>query len=279
MLPADMNMRPANGPLEHGPEGFQRIHVAVAARPFLGAVIDGLMLITKRFERAIRLPFIGADPRALGDLADDLGDERLAGGVGNDLAIHLAVPLKDAEHNGLAGSAPSALAAPLAADISFIGLDMAGQRRLAVERAHVFPDLMRHAEGGRVADAQLALQFLGGHAMPRGREQVHRIEPFLQRYMRAVKGRADHGVNLMAAPCALVGWMTARPVKLTVLAAARAIQRFAAVKLHQIVKARIIVGKLLKKLLNVRAVLHRRILRTHEYGSWGYGCQVYNRVI
>lgn len=54
MLWADMDMRPANGPLEHGPEGFQRVDVGIINRPFPGPVVNGAMIVAKELENAVR---------------------------------------------------------------------------------------------------------------------------------------------------------------------------------------------------------------------------------
>lgn len=51
-----------------------------------------------------------------------------------------------------------------------------------------------------VGHAQLALQFLCRNAVPRCREQVHRIEPQLQRRPGLLERRANSRMQVMAAP-------------------------------------------------------------------------------
>jgi len=182
-----MDMRSPDRPFEHGPEGFERVDVGISVRPILGAVIDRVVVIAERPKNAIRRPFVGTDTRSRGNLARNFRDQGSALRVGDDLGVHFAVALQDTEHNRLARRAASPFAGSLAADIRLIDFNMAGQGRLAVQVAHVFPDLVRHAEGGRVRDAQLALQLLRRDAMPCRGEQVHRVEPLLQRNMGAVK--------------------------------------------------------------------------------------------
>src|SRR6185312_2777001 len=58
---------------------------------------------------------------------------------------------------------------------------------------------------GFVGDAEFALDALGGHAVPRSREQEHHIEPVAQRRARAVERRARSRVKLVRAPSALIG--------------------------------------------------------------------------
>lgn len=133
---------------------------------------------------------------------------------------------------------------------------MPGQRRLAIQCPHVIPDLVRHAERGRVGHAQLALQFLGRDAVAGRGEQVHRIEPLLQGRMRPMEHGPDHRENLEPAPRALIGRMPADAVKLPVLAALGTVQLFAVTKLHEVVQASVVVWELLHKLLNGRGFCH-----------------------
>ena len=253
MATADMNVCATDRPLEHGPEPFQRVYVRVALRPLLAAVIDRGVLITKGAQHAIRTPLVGADARSLRHLPRDFWNEGRAGSIGDDLCVQFAIPLKHSEHDGLAARATTTLSGLLAADVGFIGLDMSGQRRLGIDQPHVLSNQMSHAEGGWVAHAQLALQFLCGDTMSRGRKQVHCVEPLLQRRVRPIKHSSDHREDFKSAPRALIGGVTPDPMKLPVLTALRAVQSFAMAKLHEIVQAGIVIRELLEKVLNCRA--------------------------
>ena len=281
MLATNMDMRAPVRPLKERPEGFEAIHVNVAPRVFLAPVVNRVVLVAEAGQDAVRTPFVGTNARANRHVLDNRRDQGFAASVGHDPSEKLAVPLKDTKYNRLALGAAAREAFDLrtpAANVGFVNLDMAGHGRDAVNRAHIFPDLVGHAERGRVAHAELALQFLGGNAMPRRCEKIHGIEPLLQRDMGAMEGRAYHWIDFMTAPRAFVSRVAADAMKLSALAAFGAIKRVAMMKTHQVFQTRVIVGKLLEKFLNVWASLHRRILRTHEYGDWSYGCQVYNRV-
>lgn len=238
--------------LNHAPERPQRVHVGVFVRPFLGAVIDRTVVVAERLENAIRAPFVAADARPARHLCHDLGDHGLARGIGHHAGIEFPATPKDAEQDRLACNA----APTLTTDIGPIDLDMARQGRLAVNCAHVSTDFMRHAEGGRVGNAELALQFFGRNAVPRRGENEHRIEPLLQRDMRAVERCADHRVNVMAAGRARIGRRRLDAHKPAFLAALRAFQRFAVTQFHKVVQAGVVVGKLLKELGDGRAVRH-----------------------
>ncbi len=89
-----MDMRSPDRPLEHGPEGFQRIDVSIAIRPLLATVINGGVFVSERGQDTVGNPFIGTNTGSFGDLAGNLGDQRLAGCVRNDLGVNLAVPLQ-----------------------------------------------------------------------------------------------------------------------------------------------------------------------------------------
>ena len=60
------------------------------------------------------------------------------------------------------------------------------------------------------------------------------------------KDCADHRVNLITAPCALISRVAFNAMELPVLMALRAIKGFAVVLAHQEVKARIVIGELLE---------------------------------
>ena len=100
---------------------------------------------------------------------------------------------------------PVALTPHLAADERLIDFNVPAKRRIAVNVRHVRADQMRHAERGRVADAQLPLQFLRGHAVARRCEEVDRIEPLHERRVAVREDRALHRVDVMAAIAGVSG--------------------------------------------------------------------------
>ena len=67
------------------------------------------------------------------------------------------------------------------------------------------PDLVAHAPRGFVGHADLALDALGGNAVPRRGEQEHDIEPIAQARAGAIERRSGGRINLIGAPMALVG--------------------------------------------------------------------------
>lgn len=246
--------------LEDRPEAFEGVHMGIAPRVFLLSVVNRLMVVPKPGQDAVRPPFVRADGRTGGDVLEDRRNEGLAAGVGDNLREQFAAPLKDTHDDSLVRPAPGNAfllsALPNTTDIGFVHFDMARQRRITVNGSHVFPDLVRHAKCGWVGHAQLPLQFLGRNAMPGSGEQIHRIEPFLKGCMRTVKHGPDHRVNLISAPSALIGRVTADAVKLPALAALRAIQPFAVTKLHEVVQTSVVIWELFHKLLDSRGLCH-----------------------
>ena len=142
-----MDMCTPDRSLEHGPERLQRVDVGIANRPLLTAVIDGGVFVPERLENAIRSPFIGTNARSLGDLADDFGDQRPTGRVGNDFGINLAFALQHTENNSLTARAASTLTRALTADIGFVNFYMASEGRFAVNLAHVIADQVHLVSG------------------------------------------------------------------------------------------------------------------------------------
>ena len=264
-----MDMRSPVRPLKHGPERLQGVHVGFAVGPLLAGMFDRQVIVPKGGKDFVRGPFVGADRGPGLDALEYRRNEAKAGSVRNNLGEQFAITLKNAHDNGFAlGTAPGEsvlFAVPLAADIGFIDFNVIGKRRIAVNRAHVFADQMGHTERRGVGNAQLALQFLGRDAMPRRGEQIHGVKPLLKGRMGLVKRRSNHRVNVMAAPRAGISLLLPDPGKFAVLGTLRAINGFAVAKLHQVIKAGVVIGELLEKILNGWAGEHCYLLLLRRY--------------
>ena len=260
MFSRHMDMRTPDRTLEHGPERFQRVHVNLAPSIFLAPVIDRLMVVPKSGQDAIRPPFVRADGRTGGHVLEDRRDEGLAAGVGDNLSEQFAAPLKDTENDSLVRAttrnAEFLATLDLAADVSLVGLYMAGQRRGAIQVPHVAADHVRHTEGGRIRNSELPLQFLGRNAVPRRGEQIHRIEPLLQRHVRPMEGGSNHWMDMVPAPLASIGRKLLEAGKMACFQALRALKDFAIPQFHKVVQASVVVWELTEKLLNCRGLRH-----------------------
>jgi len=270
VLGADMNMCAANADFQAGPEAFRRVDVGFAAYPFFGRMTDRRVPVAMFRQRGIGRQFVAANPRAARDVFKDMRLKGLAANVLHDAGDHVAVSLDHAEHDRLAGSTATALAALAAtADHRFVNLDMARQSVVAVNLAHVFAQFVAHAPSRLVGHAKLALQFFGRNTVARRGEQVHGIEPLLQRRMRPLKGRSDHRVNMVAACRTGIGGKLLKLGELALVSAFRALKNLAETKRHKMLKAGVVIGKRLEKFVDCRTLGHVRNLRYPEYRKSG----------
>ena len=238
-------------PLELRPETFERVDVVVAIHPFVGRMIDGAVLVAQADQLGVRLQFIAADGRSDLNVLDDMGFEGGAADVLDDASNDITRPLQHAEHNGLAGSAATALAAfPLSADICLVNFNVIVQGRVAVDLRHVLANFVAHTPSRFVGDAELTLQLFGRHAVPGRGEQVHGVKPLLQGRMRPCEGRSGHRVDVVAAPRAGIGRQFGETRKLPMLAALGAVQAPAETDLHQMVETSAIVRETLVEVLD-----------------------------
>lgn len=284
VLRGNVHMRPANRPLQHGPEAFKAVRMRRTPHVLFETVIDRCVVVSDVFEITVRPMIVSADFASARDVLANVLLKFAALSVRNNAGHHVAVAFKHSEDNRLVcHRALATTARALPANESFIRLNMSRQPVVAVNACHVLADFMGHAERGRIRHAQLPLQFLCGHAVARRGEQVDRIEPFHERHMRLSKGRSHHRVNVMPAPLAGIGQFTRQPGEAARLVTFGAFQGFAVPEFHKMVQAGAIVWKALIKLLQCEGLslwglFHRR-LHAYLYRGVEYVCQVYNRVI
>ena len=280
MLPADMNMRASDRTFEHGPEPLNGVHVMDTVYPLVRRVVDGAVIVSEPGDPGIGGKLVRADRRPALDVLKDVPLQSRAAYVRDDASHDIAAALDHAEHYRLARRPTSALATRTpSADVGFIGLNVPAQRGIAVHVRHVFADLMAHAPSRLVGHAQLALKFLGGHAMALRGEQVHGVEPLLQRCVRPFEGRPDHRVNVMPARRAGISWKLLELGELALGSALRAVHRVAETKHHKVLKARFVSRELLEKVLDGWGFGHVRNLLYPQYGYPGFVRQGDNRVL
>ena len=238
----DVNMSALDRPLQDRPEPFNGIRVVAVARPFLFRVVDRAVNVAIFRQFLISVPFVRADSRALGDVLGDVRFNRRARHIGDHARDDLAATLDKAEHQRLAKSATAPAPLAVAAHHRFVCLDVARKLVVAVHNRQILADFVAHAPRRLVVHAQLALQFLGRHAVARRGEQIHRIEPLLQRRMRAMKRRSGHGVQMFTALAGVSG-LLCELAEFAPLAAARAFAVRAKARLEQIVQAGVVIWK------------------------------------
>ena len=194
-------MRALDRPLEQRPETLDALHMMLATHPFIGRMIDGTVLVAAPCQRGVGLQFIGADSRILFDVSQNMRLHRCPANIGDYARHQVSAALHHTEHGRLASGAAPTFAGALAADHRLVDFNMGtatANRRIAINLANVLADFVAHAPRRFVAYAQLALQFLGGHAMAGRREQVDRIKPLLQRRMRPIEERPRHRAEAMS---------------------------------------------------------------------------------
>ena len=211
MATADVNVRAVDAALELRPKALDGVHgrAAFRANILIARVVHGVMPIAHRAKPAIAEPFVGMDLTAARDGITDDRKQRATAPVGNDLGHDIAIAFEHPEYDMLVRKPAAFLAgANNAAHEGFVDLDgarEAADARIAVNIAHVFPDLMAHAPRRLVGHAELALHFLRRHAMPRRAEQEHHEKPIAKRSARPLERSSSRRKNLVTAPFASVG--------------------------------------------------------------------------
>src|SRR5579885_381996 len=198
--------------------------------------------------------FVRVDLRSRLNEFYDVRNDVMLGPHLNDARNNIATAFDNAKHYGLVVLAKFIFAA----EKTFVRLDrLAGtaKRIVAVNVAHVFADQVAHAPSRFVGDAELALDLLGGHAVPRGAEQEHDVEPVPERRPGALKRRPGGRVELIAAVFAGEGSAALGPVIGRLFLALEAGQPVPEPDPHQVIEAGVIVGEPLVERRDIRTFL------------------------
>lgn len=235
-----VNMGAFDRPFDERPKAFNCIRVVAVARPFILRVIDRAVNVAALRQLLIGVPFVGADGRSSRYVLDQV---RLNGGarhVGDNTGDDISTAFGHAENQRLAESAATLTTLAVPANHRFVGLNVARQRLVAVHNGKILADFVPHSPRRFVVHAQLTLQFLGGNSVTRRGEQVHRIEPLLERRMRAIERRSHHRVDVFAA-LACIGGHLRQLLVFACFPAARAFVIRAKASLEQMLKAGVVV--------------------------------------
>ena len=122
------------------------------------------------------------------------------------------------------------------------------KRGVAVNLAHVLADFVANSPRRLVGHGKLALQFLGADTVACRGEQVHGVEPLLQRGTRLLKRRPGHGADLVSAPRAFVNRTLFDAVELARLAALRAFRLIAVADGPKVVQTSVVGREAFEKL-------------------------------
>src|ERR1039458_2119428 len=202
MLQAEVVVRAIVTALEDSPHALDTVGVRHAINGFLGAVVDSAMPIAAH--SIVGGMFIGAERRALEDIELHHSLNGFSASVRYDSSLHIAAPLAQTEHGSFAYSSATGpqfvgneFVLFLAADIGLIGFNYTGQHSAAIGTvAASFTDTAQHEPCGLLRDAQLLGDLHAAHAFAGGRDQIHSIQPLVERDMRALENgvRADREV-------------------------------------------------------------------------------------
>ena len=256
VLSGYVDMSAVNAALQLRPEAFNAVHMGRAFDVLASTVFNRAMVIALGIQRLVAVKLIGANIAA--SLYVFLNDrmQGIAAHVRHHFSHNLTAPFKHAKHGSLAEGSAASRAFPLAAYHRFVYFNMAGQSVVPIHGTHVLTNLVAHPPSALVSNADLPLQFLGRYSMSGRGEQVHGIEPFLQRRTGTMKGRANHRIDFFSTPRALISRVAADTMKLAVLAALRAIKLLAVSNAHKMIKACFVSIEAPKEILNCECRSH-----------------------
>lgn len=273
MLARNVNMSPFNGPFDLAPEAFNAVGVCIPIHVLTSTMLDGCVVVAPCRQLRIAQQFVCAQVTAIRNVLLDHGFKRVSPDIRNNAGQNVAPALQDSENDGLVGGPAPALTMRTTADIGFVGLNVPRQVVVAVDLGHVLANLVADTPSGLVGNPKLSLQFLGRDAMTRSCEQIHGVEPLLQRRRGTMERRARHRVNMVPAPRAAIGRELCKPGKLSLTPTLGASRDDAKAGFHKVLKARVVIRKLVEKLLNCHILGHFSYLLHQEYTQFSYVCQ------
>ena len=267
ILFGNVNVSGADASLQVFPKVFQPVDMRIFQNIFPRSVIHRLVRESFFVQSFVGTQLVSVNRRTLLNICLNNRLQSFLGDVRNNLRHHLAVTLQHSKDNRFVSSVAASHSLRPAANISFINLDLAGQRKFAVNFRHVLSDLMADAKRALVSHAKLSLKFFGRDAMPRSGEQIHGIEPKLQRCPAVFKQSADCRVKMMAATLAGIRTLRFNPMPLGFLFALRARIVLAKASLKNMVQAGFVVAVLREKLSNCHAVFVTVIFHASIYAK------------
>jgi hypothetical protein len=206
MMATDMNVSAVNGPLQLRPEALDSVDAsALRGRILSKLVVDLHMAITGFVDIVIAAKFIGIEGRSRHNVRQDKRLHGLFGARFDNAGNQFAIAFQHPDNASLVALVTAPHAGNRATDKRFVDLDgfaKAAKRIVAVLFGHEFADFVAHAPRRFVGHAKLALDFLGGHAIPRSAEKEHDIKPIAQRSAGAMERRIGGRKDLVAAEIA-----------------------------------------------------------------------------
>jgi len=165
----------------------------IAPDVFASAVVDALVLVEQPADAGVDASFVSVNSRADLNMAMDEADRISGTDRRADLCLDpAALAFATGDDGRLADSAPTALEALRLvlrvfspADIDFVNFDDASQFGRVV--AARFPESLEHEPRGLLRHPDLAVKLDAADTLPARDEQIHRIQPLVQRHLRPLE--------------------------------------------------------------------------------------------
>lgn len=194
--------------------------VSVAAHVFPTAVVDRFVAEEQAADAGIGCSLVGVEHRANRNTRMDRAMHGVHIHIGNRRGERFATAFPHAEHGGFTDCAAPGLelfsfvlGGLLATKVRFIYLNDTLQLReiIAARLAQAMQDKPR----GFLRDADLFAELDRADAFARCNQQVHRVEPFVQRHVRPLKNRSGADGEILRAGVTAVVATLACPDALT----------------------------------------------------------------
>ena len=210
MLRAGVVVNPMQAALHDRPHALDGVRVNAVADVFARAVVDTLMGVEQPVEPEVSAMLVRVERGARLDVAVNGAVKRVGGRVRDDPGLRPTALLAHPQHGSLADrAAPSVellalvLVGFLAANIHLVDFDEPAQDGRVI--AAGFAEPLKHEPRGLLRDPDLLRQLKAGNALSGRHQQIHGVEPLVQRDMAALEdGRGADGEVRLAGVAAVV---------------------------------------------------------------------------
>src|SRR5208282_1003089 len=196
MLLGNLMVNAIHSALEHSPDAFNAVRADAVLAVLSGSVVDAIVAEEQTIKANVASGFIAENRRADFNVGvnSTLDGCRVGRVHGHRHGASAALP--DAQHGSLTDTAtPSpqflvfVLVGFLPSDVALVYFDDAAQLVKVVVRATRFAETLQHEPCRLLSNANLFSELQTGNALACGYEQVHRIEPLVQRDVAALEDR------------------------------------------------------------------------------------------
>ena len=183
--------------LEHSPDALNAVRADAILAVLSGSVVDAIVTKEQTIKADIPRGFVTEDRRANFDVGMNCGLDGKGVRRAHWHSYGTSTALPDAQHGGFADAATASpqflvlvLIGFLAADVALVCLNNAAQFVNVFIGAARLAQTLQHKPCRLLGNANLFRQLQARDALPSGYEQVHGIEPLVQRNMAALEDRS-----------------------------------------------------------------------------------------